>query len=65
MSQNRIPIIQRVSQSLREHSAVDIYAMVNDLKGEFPNVAEADLERIVSEEVVAAGANAVWEKRYR
>ena len=62
MSQNRIPIIQRVSQSLRQETAIDIYALVKEFKHEFPGVSEPELERMISEEVIKAGGNAIWEK---
>jgi hypothetical protein len=60
--QNRIPVIQRISQSVRKGIAVDIYALVRELKGEFPGVSETELERIVSEEVIFAEGCAVWDK---
>ena len=62
MQQNRIPIIQRVSQNLRQGTIIDIYALVKDLHCEFPDLNEAELERLVSEEVIAASGNAVWDK---
>lgn len=65
MAQNRIPIIQRVSQSVRQKTPVDIYAVVDDLKCDFPSMPEDDLARIVTEEVISAGATAFWGKRER
>jgi hypothetical protein len=63
MSQNRVPILRRIAQDIRKGTVVDVYDMVADLHNEFPNVPETELERIVSEEVVLAHCNAVWDKR--
>jgi hypothetical protein len=63
MRQNRIPIIQHVSKSVRQGMALDVYGLVAKLKSEFPGVPEPELVRIVSEEVVKAHGNAIWEKR--
>lgn len=59
----RILIVHRVSQYLRRSDPVDVYALVTSLRLEFPNTAEADIRRIVDEEVVAARVNALWEPR--
>jgi hypothetical protein len=63
MSRDRVPILQRLSQNIRQGSIIDVYALVEDLKHEFPDISEAELVRIVSEEVVLANGNAVWEKK--
>jgi hypothetical protein len=65
MRQNRGPVIQQVSQSMRMGSAVDVYALVEKLKTEFPHSTEVELERIISEEVAKARCNAIWQKRAR
>ena len=63
MPNNRIPVIQRVARSVRQGAMIDVYALVDEIRHEFPGVSRAELERIVSEEVVIAHANAVWEHR--
>lgn len=60
---DRILLIQRIAQNLRQGADIDIYALVEELKTEFPDVPEAELARIVSEEVIVASASAFWEKR--
>ena len=62
MSQLRLSILQKVSQNLRQGAAIDVYELVNLLRTEFPEVAEAELVRIISEEAIAAGACASWVK---
>ena len=56
-------ITERVSQSIRQGTVTDIYALVKDLKREFRDVPGDKLERIVSEEIISAHGNAVWDRR--
>jgi hypothetical protein len=63
MPNDRIAVLQCVSQRLRVGVPIDVYEIVEALKKDFPGKTEQELERIVSEEVVAAHANAVWVKR--
>lgn len=63
MIENRIPIVQRISQSVRKGALVDVYALSTELQREFPQVPEKELSRVVSEEVIKSNCNAVWDRR--
>lgn len=56
-------ITERGSQSIRQGTVTDVYALVKDLKLKFPDVPGDELERIVSEEIILAHGNAVWDRR--
>jgi hypothetical protein len=62
MSRQRLSILQKVSQNLRQGTTIDVYELVNLLRSEYPDVPEAELVRIISEEAIAAGASACWVK---
>lgn len=63
LQQKRIPVIQRIARQMRQGTVIDVYDLVEDLKGEFPDVHEPDLIRIVNEELIAARCNVVWDRR--
>ena len=63
MTRNRVPILQRVARDVRQGTLLDVYKIVEDVSREFPEVPEKTLEKIVSEEVVKTGGNAVWSKK--
>ena len=56
MQQDRERVMKFVSHVVRQGKPVDVYGAVEALRSEFPNLADADLARLVGEEVIAAGA---------
>ncbi len=62
MHTNRVPIIQRVAQHVRDGEVLDVYKIVADISPSYPDLTEDRLEQIVSEEVVRAGGNAFWNR---
>lgn len=65
MKNSRIPILQHISRNAREGVAVDVYAVVRELRESYPSASEEELERAVSEEVAKAWGSAIWAKRDR
>jgi hypothetical protein len=63
MKNQRIPVIQQIAAGMRDERPVDVYQVVKDIQSEFPEVAQETLVRIVSEEVVKSGCNAIWDRR--
>ncbi|MFN4142326.1 hypothetical protein [Aestuariivirga sp.] len=65
MKNDRIPILQHISRSVRDGVAVDVYALVRELQDAFPSTSEEELERAISEEVAKACGSAIWDRRPR
>ena len=63
MSENRVSILQRVAENLRNGKVMDVYEIVADVAKEHPEMPEEQLERLVSEEVVKSGGAAYWGRR--
>jgi hypothetical protein len=63
MSRERVQVLQRISRDLRKGAVMDVYKIAAEVAKDFPEVPMDRLEQIVSEEVIAAHGNAVWEKK--
>lgn len=61
MPRDCIVLMNRVSETVQRGKTVDVFAFLDELKNEFPNVPRPKLARIVMEEVIIANARAVWE----
>jgi hypothetical protein len=63
MTNERIPIIKRISQEVRQGTVLDVYKIAAEVAKDFPGMPIERLEQIVTEEVIHAHGNAVWERK--
>lgn len=56
-------LAQKAARAIRAEMPADVYKIAADLEKEFPGIARETLVGIVTEAVVEARANAVWEKK--